>query len=212
MIRRALAIVTGWFLAFSALAGGDLSDDGISSDSLGNHWTVIASLGYGEYQHMYQSDGQTAIGRLALGAEMLAMNHATFGLEFGAQSGNQMRIAIPQPFNYVTQSTVKPMVDLLVTAHVNPLSESLLFTQLKGGVVYRYWKMESDWMRSKSELAGEVQAGIGYPITELTNLNILYQGIFGGNAKVHFNPLLETGYVANIPVQHGVLVGISMIV
>ena len=35
------------------------------------------------------------------------------------------------------------MLDLLITAHANPVNESLLFTQIKGGLAYRHWQMDS---------------------------------------------------------------------
>lgn len=215
MVRVLAILLLNFSLSLSVIAGTAPSKEETNSDNIDHRLSVIASLGYGNYQRFYHSDGQTAIGRIALAAELLTTNQATFGLEFGLQSGNRMRVIIPQStvdvLGCAVQSTVKPMLDLLVTANTSPLNESLLFTQFKGGIAYRYWQIHRDWIQNKSELAGEVQAGIGYPLSELTNLNLVYQGVFGGNSKITFNPLTEIGYVSNIPVQHGILLGISVI-
>jgi hypothetical protein len=215
MTRRIHLIVIGCFLSFNVLARSYLPTLLSNSENLDNRWSVIASLGYGEYQHMYRSGGQTAIGRLAFAAELLATNQATFGLEIGVQSGNRMRLTIPQgaldTLGCAVRTTMRPMLDLLVTANATPLNESLLFTQVKGGIAYRHWQINSVWINNKSEIAGEVQAGVGYPLTEITNLNLLYQGVFGGSPKLHTNPLTETGFITSLPIQHGVLLGLSII-
>lgn len=216
MIRRTRTIALGCVLSFNALAGGShIPAISLESENEDNRWSIIASLGYGQYQSMYRDDGQTAIGRLAIAAELLTTRQTAFGLELGVQSGNRMRFEIPQStldvLGGVVRTTVKPMLDLLITANTNPLSESLLFTQIKGGIAYRQWQMDSDLINSKSELAGEVQAGFGYPLTEITSLNLLYQGVFGGNPKFHLSPLNETGRISTIPIQHGVLFGLSVI-
>ncbi|WP_028389040.1 hypothetical protein [Legionella fairfieldensis] len=215
MIRRMYLIVTGCFLSLDLLAGSYFPVTIANSENLDNRWSIIASLGYSEYQHMYRSDGQTAIGRLAFAAELLTASQATFGLEIGAQNGNRMRFAIPQGamdiLGCAVRTTMRPMLDLLITANAAPVSESPLFTQVKGGIAYRHWQINPASISNKSALAGEVQAGLGYPLTEITNLNLLYQGVFGGNPKFHINPFTETGLITNIPVQHGVLLGFSII-
>jgi hypothetical protein len=217
MIRKMCFIAVGFFLSFKVFASSFLPISSLfaNPDNLDNRWSIIASLGYGEYQHMYRADGQTVLGRLALAAEMLAASQATFGLEIGLQSGNRMRFAIPQgtfdTLGGAVRTTMRPMLDLLVTAYMNPLSESLLFTQVKGGIAYRHWQIDSNWINNKSEFAGEVQAGLGYPLTEISNLNLLYQGVFGGNPKLHANLFNEPRMISSLPMQHGVLLGFSII-
>ncbi|KTD24680.1 MULTISPECIES: hypothetical protein [Legionella] len=210
MIQRMCLMTIGCFLSFNVFANSYLPPE-----SLDNRWTLVASLGYSDYQHMHRSEGQTAVGRLALAAELLTATQANFGLEVGVQTGNRMRFAIPQgpiaALGYAVQTTMRPMFDLLVTANANPLTESLLFTQLKGGIAYRYWQINSFRINNKAEIAGEVQAGFGYPLTEITNLNLLYQGVFGSNPRFHVHPFPESGSVSNIPIQHGVLLGLSII-
>lgn len=216
MIKRMCALIIGFFLSFNALANSHLLAIIPDSDELENRWSLIASLGYAEFQHIYRSDGRTVLGRLAFAAELLTISQASLGLEIGVQSSNRMRISIPQStlgtLGYAVQTTMRPMLDLLVTANANPLSESLLFTQVKGGVAYRHWQLNDPTVTNKSQLAGEVQAGFGYPLTEITSLSLLYQGVFGGNPKFRTHPtFIEAGYVANIPIQHGILLGFSII-
>ena len=106
---------------------------------------------------------------------------------------------------------MRPMLDLLVTAQTNPLDESLLFTQIKGGLVYRHWQINSLFIYNKNEIAGEIQAGLGYPLTEIANLSLLYQGIFGGNPRPRMMSPMEPLSMTTAPIQHGVLLGFSII-
>jgi len=217
MIRSMQLILIGSLISFNVFGSPDAPTLMISeSEDLGNRWSIIGSLGYTEYQHTSGSGSQTALGRLALAAEMLTTNQANFGLEFGVQTGNRMRLAFPQGtiavMGTAVSTTMRPMLDLLITAHANPVNESLLFAQIKGGIAYRHWQIDSFYFNNKSEISGEFQAGFGYPLTELANLNLLYQGIFGGNPKLRVNPANYTGYLAGLPIQHGILLGFSIIV
>lgn len=216
IIKRISLSALGCFLSFNASANSYLPAFVSNTDNLDNNsWSVSASLGYSEYQHMVGSDGKAPIGRLGFGAELLTTNHAILGVELGLQSGNHMRLPVPEgAFGALcgaVRTSMRPMLDLLITANANILRESLLFTQLKGGVAYRHWQIENIWINNKSQLAGEVQAGLGYPLTEISNLNLLYQGIFGGNPRLRANPLSDSGFIANMPIQHGVLFGFSII-
>ncbi len=215
MIRRIHFIAIGFFLSFNAFANSNLPSMIATPTDLDNRWSIITSLGYGDYQHMYRSDGKTAIGRFALAAELLTASQANFGLELGLQTGSRMRFVIPHGPIAIVESPVrtvmKPMLDLLITAYASPLNESLLFTQVKGGIAYRHWQIDNYRISNKSGIAGEVQAGLGYPLTEITNLSILYQGVFGGNPKFRVNPLTESGFMSSSPVEHGLLLGFSVI-
>ncbi|KTC78002.1 hypothetical protein [Legionella brunensis] len=208
-------IALGCVLSFNALAGTYLPAVSLE-ETHGNRWSILASLGYGQYQHIYSDDGQTPLGRLAVAAELLTTSQTAFGLEVGVQNGNRMRVALPVHTldvlsGGIVRTTVKPMLDLLLTANTTPINESLLFTQIKGGLAYRQWQMETDLIGNKTELAGEVQAGFGYPLTEITSLNLLYQGVFGGSPKLRQGSLGESWHFSNIPVQHGILFGFSVI-
>jgi hypothetical protein len=186
------------------------------SENLNNRWSFMASLGYSGYQKIHSSNNQNPLARLSLAAELLATDQANFGVEFGLQTGNRMHLLIPQGnysnYDNPVRSTIRPMVDLLLTAHANPVHESLLFTQIKGGIAYRHWQIDSIFFHNRSEISGEFQAGFGYPLTEISNLNLLYQGIFGGNPNLYINRSTHSGNVSSLPVQHGVLLGLSIIV
>lgn len=178
-------------------------------------WSVTASVGNGKYQHVYHKDGQTALGRLALANELMLSGDIALGLEFGVQNGNHMRLEIPkETLNMLgwlpVRTNLGPMLDLLITAKSDPLGNSALFAQLKGGLAYRRWQMEQNKVNDLSQLAGEIQAGFGYPLTALASLNLLYQGIYGGNPE--FVPLFtpKAGRISNIPVLHAMLVGLSV--
>lgn len=210
-IKRRL-FVLGCVLSFNTLAASYLPAIEVE-ETHNNRWSFVASVGYGQYQNVYLNDGQTPLGRFAIAAELLTTTNTAFGLEVGVQNGNSMRFFIPPNtldiFGDVVRTTVKPMLDFLITANTTPITESLLFTQFKGGIAYRQWQIES-WVGNRSELSGEVQAGFGYPLTEVTSLNLLYQGIFGGTPK--FNPtIINESHFSNIPIQHGVLLGLSII-
>ena len=181
-------------------------------------WSVTASLGYTNYQNMNQATGQTMLGRLAFGKEFFSRGPLGFGLELGGQNGNSMQLSA-SPAQLETlgslpiQSTVKPIFDVLATVRTAPLGASSLFGQLKGGVAYRRWQFEDrDSINNLSQLAGEIQAGLGFPLSERTNLSLLYQGIFGGNPKFSVNTVNETGHVDSIPIQQGLLLSLSLIV
>ena len=181
-------------------------------------WSVTASLGYTNYQAMYLNTGQTMLGRLAIGKEFFTKEAFGFGMELGVQNGNSMQLgASDEALNVLgglpIQSTVKPVFDVLATLSTAPIGRSILFGQLKGGVAYRSWQFEDRHsINNLSRLAGEVQAGLGFQLSERTKLSLLYQGIFGGNPKFSVNPITETGHVNSIPIQQGLLLSLSLIV
>ena len=178
-------------------------------------WTVTASVGNGRFQDIYSKDGKTVIGRLALGNELMLSGDFALGLELGVQNGNQMRLNIPNETLAVLEwlpvkTTLGPMLDLLITAKSDPLFGSSFFAQLKGGVAYRYWQVEHRPIKEISQLAGELQAGFGYPITALASLNVLYQGVYGNDPKMKIYTSTKTASISNIPILHAVLLGLTV--
>jgi hypothetical protein len=178
-------------------------------------WSITASIGKGKYQHTYRKDGDAAVGRLALSNEMLLARDFALGLEFGVQNGNHMRLQIPYETLAILEwlpvrTTLGPMLDLLVTAKSDPLGGSSFFAQFKGGVAYRKWRVKLDPINDLSQLAGEIQAGFGYPITALASLNLLYQGVFGSDPNLKLNIFNKVGHISNIPALHAVLLGFSV--
>ncbi|MBA2652916.1 MAG: hypothetical protein H0U73_11695 [Tatlockia sp.] len=210
-------IIIGCLLSFNAFTSTDSPVMMISdSDYINNRWSVLGSLGYSGYQQIRTSGSQTGLARLALAREFINTSQANFGLELGLQSGYHIHLVVPPvSFPYygrAISTSIMPILDLLITAQANPINESLLFTQIKGGIAYRHWRINNSFFENKSEISGELQAGIGYPLTEISNLNILYQGIFGGNPKIRINPFTYAGYITTLPIQHGLLLGLSIIV
>ncbi|MBL7479892.1 hypothetical protein [Legionella bononiensis] len=178
-------------------------------------WTVIASVGNGRFQDIYSNDGKSVIGRLALGNELMLSGDFALGLELGVQNGHQMRLKIPNETLAVLEwlpvkTTLGPMLDLLITAKSDPLFGSSFFAQLKGGVAYRYWQVEHRPIKEISQLAGELQAGFGYPITALASLNVLYQGVYGNDPKLRIYNSTKTASISNIPILHAVLLGLTV--
>lgn len=178
-------------------------------------WSVSASLGMTHYQNMFSSDGETAIGRLALGRELITRSWGTLGLELGVQNGNTMRYvpsqsAIDALGGLPIQTTVKPMLDLLATVKTMPLGNTAMVGLVKGGVAYRHWQFnDRDSINDCSQLAGEFQVGVGYALNERASLSLVYQGIYGANPHFTLNSAAMTGHVSNIPIQNGVLLGLT---
>jgi hypothetical protein len=102
------------------------------------------------------------------------------------------------------------MIDVLVTAKTDPLIGSSFFAHIKGGFAYRKWQIEHQAINDISQLAAEVQAGVGYPITTLASLNLLYQGVFGNDPNLVINPNNKTAHITSIPSLHAVLLGLSV--
>ena len=181
-------------------------------------WSVTGSIGYTVYEDMYRADGQTALGRFAIGRDVYAGHVLTWGLEVGVQNGNTMRYfpslsAIDALGSLPIQATVKPMLDVLATLKTNSFGTTPVFAQFKGGIAYRRWQFnDRNSIDGKSQIAGEMQAGLGYAISERTSLGVSYQGIFGGNPDFHVNADTATGHVNNIPIQNGVLLGLTVTV
>ena len=55
-------------------------------------------------------------------------------------------------------------------------------------------------------------AGFDFWLNERANLNLMYQAIFAGNPNFRINADGATGHVDHIPVQHGALLELTMMV
>jgi hypothetical protein len=178
-------------------------------------WSITVSGGKGKYQNNFYHDSETVFGRLALANELILTGDFALGLEIGVQKGNNMHLQIPMKTLAVLEwlpvhTSLGPMLDLLITAKSDPLIGSSFFAELKGGLAYRNWRIKQYQINNLSLLAGEVQAGFGYPITALASLSLLYQGVFGGDPNTQMNLLSKTGHIYNIPTLHAVLLGFSV--
>lgn len=205
-----LQIAIGFLLSSTTYASG-LSPKLTSQDQ---PWSITASAGSGNYQ-VKANDRNSALGRLALGNEMLLAGDIALGLELGLQTGTKICLNIPkETLNFIkwfpVQTTLAPTLDLLITTKTDPIGNSSFFAQLKGGVAYRHWKIKRIPINEISQIAGEIQAGFGYPITALANLSLLYQGIYGNTPNVQISPYSKKENLANIPTLHAILVGLSV--
>lgn len=205
-----LQIAIGVLFSFTTYAGG-FSPKLTSQDQ---PWSITASVGSGTYQ-VQAFDRNSALGRLALGNEMLLAGDIALGLELGLQTGNKICLNLSRENQSFTkwhpvQTRLAPTLDLLVTTKTDPIGNSAFFAQFKGGVAYRHWKIERIPVNEISQLAGEIQAGFGYPITALASLSLLYQGIYGNSPNVQINHYSNKESLTNIPTLHAVLVGLSV--
>ncbi|HHX8430835.1 TPA: hypothetical protein ACVO1V_002938 [Legionella pneumophila] len=175
-------------------------------------WSITASLGMEQFDSMEGLHGQTALGRLTFGYALT--NH--FGLETGIQNGNQMRLALPKKTVDVlggvpVVGTAKPLIDALITVKTPPLSSTIpLFLEAKGGVAYRQLQMDRETMNDRSQFSPELQVGLGYTVREHLNVNLMVQYVLGKNPDVTVDAVTERGWVANIPTQKAILLGLTL--
>lgn len=158
------------------------------------------------------------LGRFAIEHGLFHYNIGIIGLEIGIQNGNTMRMFTSEAVQdslggLPIQSTIKPMIDLLITLKTKTFCETGIpfFAQFKFGAGYRQWQFnDRNTINDISQWAWETQAGLGYSINEKTNLSLLYQGLFGSNPNFIINTTNQIGHVTNMPIQHGVLLGLSI--
>ncbi|NCT57853.1 MAG: hypothetical protein GW760_09140 [Legionella sp.] len=177
-------------------------------------WMITGSLGYAGLEGAYGGQGQSAVGRLGIGKVLRDYGRSSLGWELGVQNGTTMQLFMPQAtrdaFGDVSV-TVKPWLDLLATWRFNFVSTLPMFGDIKLGAAYRRMDvLIRNTVNNKSQFAGEVQAGLGMPITNVATLSLLYQGIYGANVNFQANLVTDTGLIGNIPVQNGVLLSLNV--
>ncbi len=158
------------------------------TDAPPSRFTVGGYGGYGVVSGGYHQDGQVAQSRLAIGMRAAQYKKLIFGAEVGVQSGNAMRLdgssALMATVGCLpVDSTLKPFLDLLVTAKTRIDPTYPIFAVLKGGIAYRQLVLSG---RSSSRdglrrVNGELQAGLAFKLTEHAALAVFYQGIYSGN-------------------------------
>lgn len=107
-------------------------------------WSLELGLGLGRYQAMESSDGDTALGRIGIGKNVINWKRLRAGIETAFQTGNDARVSAPSsvinamgglPIDTVMKSTL----DLLLTGKFYPEFETPVFLLMKGGVILRRW-------------------------------------------------------------------------
>ena len=212
--KKYLLIGLSCLLSFKLMAGSYHSKT-LAPVKEDKTWSFTASLGYTEYQNAFENDGKAALGRFAIGSKLFAIDQVHYGLEVGIQNGNQMRLNVPQATLDVLgglpiQSTIKPMVDVLLTLKSDPFGKSNVFAHLKAGAVYRTWQFENrSTIADKNKVDPELQLGLGYQINPHTSMHLSYERIFGKNPDFTINADNETASIKAIPKQEGILLGIT---
>jgi hypothetical protein len=179
-------------------------------------WSLEVGLGYGRYLDMYRNDGNTVLYRLGVAKELMNIDWFHGGLELGAQSGDTARPRVSQTVlnqlgGLQIESTIKPLLDLLLTARVYPTC-SRVFGQIKIGAAWRNWQFTRTTISDVSRVNPELQLGIGYDISRLFRLSLSYQGIYGQNGGLESScATCSPRFWGNIPTQNSVILGMSIL-
>ena len=177
---------------------------------------VGAYGGYGHIDGGYHWGADTTMGRLAIGLHLKEYHALLFGAEVGFQSGNTMRLyASPEIIadnGYLPiQSTLKPMVDFLVSVKGRFTYNSSIFYLLKGGVVFRQLEIENKSSPSDTlhKFNGEFQGGLGYAITNHVLLTAFYQGIYSSHSAGVQLDTFNDATISKIPTQQAGFLGLE---
>ncbi len=178
---------------------------------------VGAYGGYGVVNGAYKNDGQTAQARLTLGISAFTYKNLLIGAELGIQSGNTMRLKassaiISASGDLPIQSTLKPLLDLLITLKTQLVADRPLFGIAKGGIAYRQLQLNDRTSSSDSlqKINGELQIGLGYNLTQQLMLTAFYQGIYAnGSAGVSIDASGDNTYIKHIPTQQAGFLGLE---
>jgi hypothetical protein len=217
MKKIAGAALISVLISLPAFATTDYKSNNMVPAWLTSRVYMGAYGGYGTIDGAYENDGDFTQGRLSLGLNAYQYQRAMFGAEIAVQSGNSMRLQVSPAVlaalgGLPVQVTLKPFVDLLVTVKGQITDRFPLIAFLKGGIAYRQMQL-NDRISSKdylSQVNGELQAGLGYKLTEYATLTAFYQGIYSkSSAGVSVDPTGEFTYINQIPTQQAGFVGIE---
>jgi hypothetical protein len=194
-----------------------------SSVPTSKSWVLSATGGYTFFTQI-QSQNSTPLGRLAFEKifseytkeEYILLNHlkkTSLGIEIGVQSGNRMQLPLSSSEietlgGVEPWTTLYPFVDILGVGRVD-FENFPLQGIFKAGPVFREWNMERNSINNLSQVAGEIQAGLGFYLTSNISIMLLYQGIYGGNLNIAVNSTTQTATVSSIPIQNGILLTAS---
>lgn len=189
-----------------------------------NQWSIIPSIGYSSYQSkmLYNRDSNIPLARLGVNYIWKEVYKASLiGVELGIQNGNTMRVHAPKSCACSAsevcegsplpiQSTISPLLDLLVTLKTFKNSKGLPHLIVKGGVAYRKWQFnDRDNINNRSALAGETQFGLEYLVTNRMSVNLVYQQIYGSGSKIINDSISDSFYARGMPSQYGILIGFN---
>lgn len=210
-MKKTLLLAAAFYVHCFSIANA-CSDCGILVN-----WGFSGSLGVTHYDCVYNHDGQSVIGRLSFNSQYHLSDFFALGLEVGVQNGNTMRLDIPkatldelggEPVSLI----VKPIMDVLLTAQINPYEDGGFFGFVKGGAAFLNAQVDRNEINDLSKISPELQAGLGYQINNNLAFQIEYQVLFGGNPDYRVYPITETATISTIPTQQAVLFGLSLII
>lgn len=177
---------------------------------------VGAYGGYGVLSGAYKSDGTSAFGRLAFGADAWSWKRFGIGFEMGVQSGNTLRLEASEPIidsagGLPIEANLKPFIDFLASLKYRLIDSHPLFFFVKGGFAFRQLQlMERTSSRDHiNRVNGEIQGGFSYQLTPHGRICISYQAIISNaNSEIELSPNNDI-LLNHIPTQQGALLGIE---
>ncbi len=220
--RKWVSLLSISFLIPALVKAGDVGS--VMNSQPISHWFITGGLGYTWFAGGYNGDnfltsgpqaaigdGQTPFGRFSIGRELFPLKSLPINFEIGVQNGNVMRANISQTTldeigGVHPQLNIKPMLDFLFTTDVRSNEFPSYFIPLKLGIAYRRMQIDDRvTFNDLSQVAFEIQAGIGYTISERAAIFLTYQGIFDGATAYTINTTTSTGSISNIPKQNGLM-------
>lgn len=173
--------------------------------------TFNGAFGVSSYSSALNREGEAALGKLSLGM-MIYRENLGFGIEGGIQSGNTMHLKFSNNDLFILggvplEVQIKPMLDISVNFQMR-LNEDF-FGIVKGGVVFRQMQINEEALNDLRDIAPKIEAGFGYQLSEQLVVNLMYQYIFGKAPVLSINPVMERGFLANIPSSQALMLGVS---
>ena len=163
------------------------------------------SGGYGESQQAFENTGTSSLLRIAFGSLWSLNPRTLIGGELGFQTGNQMRLseetltknngtlnAVPLYLN-----TKTPIDFLFVTKR---FFNKRFFLEGKAGASLISAEMTNADIKTSNAWLAEVQAGLGFNLSDHSRLIVGYQQYFGKQIKIRvLNPDEGTLQASGIP-------------
>ncbi len=179
-------------------------------------WSFSGAMGITTVDNMLKNEGESAIGRISIQKYITTSDVLDMGLELSLQNGNTMKMDIPQYLldkvgGLPIELTLKPTIDLLISAKINNLLTDDIFLYAKAGVAYRRAQVDRITVNNLSVYHPEAQIGLGYLLNDKLNLFLGYQHIFGKDPAFSVNDETETASIKNIPSQKSILFGVSFL-
>lgn len=182
------------------------------------NWMLIASGGYDHFADAINSDGSTAVARLALNRQLFQSGSFDVGLEAGIQNGVNMRpVVTEQTLDALggtpVLATIKPVVELLSTISKHFSDNGSFSGFAKLGVAYRSMTFDRDTIPNINKISPDLHLGISSKVSDSVSLMLYYQVVFGSDSDIKATsyplPANNLGTASSMPTQQGVLLGVA---